>query len=876
MILEKIDRFEIKRILGKGGLAIVYLAYDTTLGRNVAIKIPTVDAQKKSGIERFFREARVVADLEIPYVVPVYDFFPEHQPPFMVMKYMPGGSLRDHLDDGKIFTLKESIDILTPIADVLDKIHAKGRIHRDVKPSNILFDNEGVAHLSDFGCVLLLDEISDLTSGTEPGTYAYMSYEQLGGETTTVSDVYSFGVILYQMLTGKAPSISFYDRVHEEIEEITSLGQVREVLLKVLAKNPEDRYKSASDFTDALKAIITEELANLADSRMSQLPLRMQEAPDHGFPILRGYNIVREIGRGGVGIVYLATDPNFYNREVAIKVPQENIPRDRLDSFFKEANLAAKLGGARGIVPVYANKSKEDPPFIVMQYMSGGSLEDRLKSRTSLSLSEIIDVLQPISTSLDRVHSKGIYHQDIKPSNILFDEEGEAYLGDFGCAKIKDAPIGKIRDNYSQPGSKLYMSPEQLAGKPVASSDIYQLGVILFQMLTGEKPVPNLYKKISKFLNQTELSPSLTDVLSKALAKSPEDRYQTATDLVEDLIHSTQSTEPPKHTLSLRSVLVRVLLIIILGFAAYFAIINIFPNTETSQIMPPASEPEVPSLAFSPPCSSHLAFSSNHEGNYEVYIIDPNHPTDILWQTDHPAVDEDPAWSPQGNKLAFQSNRYGQYDIFLVDLASGELLNLTKGSFEYAVSPSWSPSGEQIVFAAKEVEEDWDIYTIDSIGGLATNLTKEFDADDQGPDWSWENNLIAFDSNRQDKSDTDIYIMDSDGNEVSLVSQNPFNEYNPSWSPDGNELLFYAQVDDKQVVYRLTLGDSYASLVEIRSSSTHPAWTPDDNKILVSFEVPGTENRNIYHVYLDGTSVPSPITSFEGKAYWPSWCPLDF
>ena len=180
---ERIGRYILKAELGRGGMSTVYLAHDPHFRRDVAVKLlsraylhdPTFRA-------RFEREARVIAALEHPAIVPVYDFGQGDNQPYIVMRYMAGGSLAQRLHDGPL-SLQEAAAILSRVAPALDRAHQQGMVHRDIKPDNILFDQDGAAYLTDFGIVRLASQsTSTLTGDSIVGTPAYMSPEQARGK----------------------------------------------------------------------------------------------------------------------------------------------------------------------------------------------------------------------------------------------------------------------------------------------------------------------------------------------------------------------------------------------------------------------------------------------------------------------------------------------------------------------------------------------------------------------------------------------------------------------------------------------------------------------------------------------------------------------
>ena len=199
-------RYRLHELLGRGGMSEVWRAEDLELGRDVAIKLLAADADRA----RFEREARAVASLAHPNVMQLYDYGESEGRPYMVLEYVPGGTLEDRLRDGGPLPDDETNDIAVGIASGLAHAHARGVVHRDLKPANVLFDEEGRPKIADFGIARLAAGEGTLTeAGTLLGTAAYISPEQASAEPAgAASDVYSFGVMLYRMLAGRLPFAS--------------------------------------------------------------------------------------------------------------------------------------------------------------------------------------------------------------------------------------------------------------------------------------------------------------------------------------------------------------------------------------------------------------------------------------------------------------------------------------------------------------------------------------------------------------------------------------------------------------------------------------------------------------------------------------------
>lgn len=258
-IPSKFGRYEIKSELGRGGMATVYRAYDPSFDRQVAIKVlPREMLHDPQFRPRFERELKIVAALEHPSIVPVYDVGEEDGQPYFVMRYMAGGSLTEQIKKSN-FTLEETARIITRIAQGLVHAHKKGIIHRDLKPDNILFDDAGDPFISDFGVAKVTESTGNLTGSGIIGTPAYMSPEQVqGNDIDGRSDVYGLGVIVYQMLSGQQPYHAdtpmgvAIKHITEPVPEIRKAvpslsAEVDTVIKNSMAKDRNDRYPTPTD-----------------------------------------------------------------------------------------------------------------------------------------------------------------------------------------------------------------------------------------------------------------------------------------------------------------------------------------------------------------------------------------------------------------------------------------------------------------------------------------------------------------------------------------------------------------------------------------------------------------------------------------------------
>src|SRR6195256_6430280 len=270
---QTLGRYQLERVLGKGAMGIVYEALDPKLHRKVAIKtilISQLDEETAKDFSmRFVREAHAVARLNHPNIVQVYDFGEEGDMAYLVMEFIRGDELKSTLSTGRQFDRKECVRIMCELLDALEFAHEAGVVHRDIKPANVMLDSQGRAKLTDFGVARVTDSdrphAERTQAGTVVGTPAYMSPEQIQGQRIDRrTDIFSAGVILYQFLTGQKPftgegAWTVAKKIIQEDPPMPSSinmavsPEFDRVVAKALAKDPDQRFATAREFSQALK-----------------------------------------------------------------------------------------------------------------------------------------------------------------------------------------------------------------------------------------------------------------------------------------------------------------------------------------------------------------------------------------------------------------------------------------------------------------------------------------------------------------------------------------------------------------------------------------------------------------------------------------------
>lgn len=259
---KQVGQFNVLEEIGRGGMATVYRATQQSINRDVALKVlPRAFLHDPGFYERFVREVNVIAHLEHPHIVPIYDFGKHDGVPYIAMRYLAGGSLRALIRPNQQVPLKELVRPISQIAQALDHAHQQGIIHRDLKPGNVLLDTNQNAYLSDFGIARVIN--SDLTGSSIIGTPTYMSPEQAAGESLDArADIYSLGIVVFELITGRepfkasTPIAMILKHLNDRVPYLSEFRQgipdsVDAVIAKSTEKNRDDRYPSAGAFADA-------------------------------------------------------------------------------------------------------------------------------------------------------------------------------------------------------------------------------------------------------------------------------------------------------------------------------------------------------------------------------------------------------------------------------------------------------------------------------------------------------------------------------------------------------------------------------------------------------------------------------------------------
>ncbi|MCI0615565.1 ABC transporter substrate-binding protein [bacterium] len=539
----QILHYRIVEKIGEGGMGQVYKAEDLKLGRVVALKLlPSGSHDDQNAKSRFVQEARAASALNHPNIVTIHSIEQANGFDFIVMEYVEGKTLRSIIENGSV-EISKLLDIGAEIADALFIAHSAGFIHRDIKPSNILVTPRGQAKILDFGLAKAVGipdravsgeyTVSQLTkAGMIIGTVSYMSPEQTRGESLDFrTDIFSLGAVLYEAATGKVPfnGPSILSILHEiatvEPPSPSTISNnvpqgLDTIIQRALAKNKDQRYSSAAEFAEALRSL---RFANR-------------------------YQILREIGRGGMGVVYLARDP-LLQRDVALKVITPDFSEsEAIERFKREARVVANMDHP-AIVGVHDIGEHSGSLFFVMPYVAGTNLRSFIKEG-SLSLGDVLDIGIQVAEALEYSHSKDVVHRDVKPENILVsrdDSSGDnirVRVTDFGLAMA--TAQSHLTKTGTLVGTISYLSPEQLSARDLDyRTDIYSLGIVLYECLVGKTPyvgeIQSVLYRIAHEIPQSprglgaDISEELEEIIMRCLEKDPGKRFQRAKEVADDL-----------------------------------------------------------------------------------------------------------------------------------------------------------------------------------------------------------------------------------------------------------------------------------------------------------------------------------------------------
>lgn len=482
--------------IGEGGMAHVYRGIQDSLQRPVAIKLLINDLKSDpEARHRFERESFIIARLNHANIIHVIDRgISTADMPYFVMEYVEGTDLSTTMKMRDV-SHGEKVDIIIQVLKALSYAHKNNVIHRDIKPDNILIDEDGVVKILDFGIAQFYGDQhqrdAKTSTGTVMGTYSYMSPEQRksSDNVTIHSDLYSVGVVMYELFTGKIPSGHFPvpSRLNREITP-----ELDRLILRCLKPEPENRPSSAEQLKTELLAL----------SRGAHINKARRLLAEQGITQMKSRFLLLDILREDkYGAVYLYQQKERGNLLI-IKKKLAN------SSGYEASTLLASLSH-ENIVNTLATSRTEQYFILVQEYMSGGTLQDKLAFQ--LSWQETLDIAAQICHAIIFAHNNRIVHGHLRPTNILFSADGRVKLTDFST-----------QDDVSNVLSAHYYRLQGEARSQAA--DIYATGVVLYQLLTGCLPRRQNEKEFFIRKDFARLPEDIQVLVTNMLSTMPENR----------------------------------------------------------------------------------------------------------------------------------------------------------------------------------------------------------------------------------------------------------------------------------------------------------------------------------------------------------------
>ena len=487
-------------------------------------------------VRRFELVAKTLSNLSPQRNIPNLDFGEFENQAVVVHPHNDGQPLSDILRASETLSTDLVLEIVQHIGEYLDRIHRVGLPHGMLAPAIILQSPEGEYCVLNSGYAQGLDLPNLISSGHIDAQHYHAPELRAGGNLTPETDFYALGATVYEALTGEKPDLDLQDP-YPGSKSPGLLPELDDLVAKCLASDPTQRVRSAAELLNGL-----EDVRRGITMGSQDTILGMEDAlVGH---TLGAYQLVERLGQGGMATVYKAYEPAL-DRYVAVKILPQFFARDPSFShrFRREARAVAQLDHPN-IVPIYSFGDEGEITYIAMRYVEGGTLK---KTRGQVYTPEqSIRLLLPVARALSYAHHRGVIHRDIKPANILMAEGAWPLLTDFGLAKMAEASQ-QLTGTGVGVGTPMYMSPEQGQGKSVNHrTDIYSMGIMLYEMLTGDvpfradTPMGIVIKHITAPMPiPRDINPNIPEdlerIILKASAKSPDNRFQSVAAMIQAL-----------------------------------------------------------------------------------------------------------------------------------------------------------------------------------------------------------------------------------------------------------------------------------------------------------------------------------------------------
>ena len=573
------------------------------------------------------------------------------------------------------------------------------------------------------------------------------------------------------------------------------------------------------------------------------------------------YRIERELGEGGMAVVYLARDLK-HDRDVAIKVLRPELAEALGEErFFREIRTLATLSHPH-ILPLHDSGSASGLLFYVMPFIDGESLQDRLDRETQLPVEEALRLTTEVAEALAHAHERGVVHRDIKPANIML-SGSHALVTDFGIASAVDAAGGeKLTRTGIVVGTPTYMSPEQSSGASAIDgrSDVYSLGCVLYELLAGAPPFAGSTPQALLARHAVDPVPSIRTVrgtvpvgtervVLKALAKVPADRFGSAAEFA-----SALKTAESRYAESAgeRRAVPRFVIPAGVAVAALIVLyaLSLAPERAPTEHFVPGRRRPLTSYqgwemgpSWSPDGST-IAYSHIVDGSGEIALLSLGG-SEPLILTHNPADNVNPRWSPDGSRIAFVSDRGRGSDIYLIPATGGPerklvethipILERSQDWFFALGATPWSPDGGELLFSRIADNGEISLWKVEIETLAETRLTVPPPGGaDVSAAWSHDGGRIAF--ARRDLTGFSLWQVPSDGGDPEPVLDEGHFDMMPAWSPDDLRIAFISTRSGAINLWEMVVATG--SLSQVTSgigNDAQPVYAPDGSIVYANW-----------------------------------------